>query len=411
MFDYMNMDYEKNLREGFVVCNGCPENLIESRRIQTYLETNGWHCDGNPATADLIIFNACALSEERENLSKKIITTIQKRRRTDSQLIVCGCLSKIDPETLREVYEGPLIGEQELYQLDKIINATSPIEQIHSNQILDRYSFRETGVLKNIAGLVMRSLGWLYINSGSKINLRRNDPHIFYIQTSTGCLGNCTYCAIRNARGKIKSKPINKIMLEFKDGLRRGFQEFSLLGTDLGPQGRDLGYNLVDLLQEMVKEKGEYRIGLRNVHPYFLKLMLNDLEPILYTGKIWYMGIAAESGSNRILNLMKRNYAREDYQECIQRVKKANPSLKVRTQMMVGFPTETEHDFIESIRLLDQVDLDFIEVYKYSPRPNTVAKAMKGQISNRIAQFRLYRMLAKAQSLLLLNTLKHKLKS
>ena len=134
-------------------------------------------------------------------------------------------------------------------------------------------------------------------------------------------------------------------MDEFKAGISLGFKEFSLMGTDLGPYGRDLGYNLADLITKMVNEKGDFKIGLRNIHPLFLKQMINDLVPAFATGKIWFTGVAVESGSDRILKLMKRGYSVGDFKEGIQRLKKAHPNLFISTQIMVNFPTETKNDF------------------------------------------------------------------
>lgn len=389
----------KPVKKAYVSSIGCPENLMDSARVRVYLEENGWHIVDDPTTADLILFNTCARTKYATSMSLNIFKELQQKAKDDSQVIVWGCLPKIDPEALRQVYQGPTFGERDLYQLDEIIHAVKPIAEITANEVCSRYQYRKRkrDGWETISQLPIRLLGWYdrhYLEG--KINIHRpGDPSIFYIKIATGCLGDCTFCAIRHSRGKIKSKPIEKVMDELREGLSQGFRNFSLMSTDDGPYGRDLGYTLADLLQEMVKEKDEYRIGLRMMNPYFLKQMLNDLEPILATGKIRQMGIAALSGSNRILTLMRRNHTAEDIKECVQRVRMAYPDLLIRTQFMVGFPTEKERDFAESMRLLDEAKFDFVEVYRFSPRPGTPAEKMEGQVPGVIALFRQYRMVSK----------------
>ncbi len=193
----------------------------------------------------------------------------------------------------------------------------------------------------------------------------------------------------------MKSKSIDKIMDEFREGLAQGYKNFALMGTDVCSFGRDLGYTLADLLREMVKEKGKYRIGIRNLSPMYLNQMLDDLEPIFATGKIWLTLIPTQSGSDRILKLMGRPYTIETLKETIRRLKRACPDLKIRTQIMVGFPTETKQDFAASMRLLDEVKFDYVEVYRFSSRTGTPAKKMQGRVPYGVALLREYRMKCK----------------
>ena len=170
----------------------------------------------------------------------------------------------------------------------------------------------------------------------------------------------------------------------------------NLLGTDLGWQGRDKGYTLVDLLQQMIEEKGDYRIGLRNVNPYILYRMLDELERVFFSNRIWYLGAAAESGSDRILKLMGRAYTVEEFKQSIDTLRRASPKLVIRTQLIVGFPTETDEDFQQSMRLIDDVKFDFVEIYPFSVRPGTYAAELEGQCSQEVIKDRYRRMVKKA---------------
>lgn len=390
-----------------MISNGCPENLIDSARVKAFLRENGWQIVAEPQKANLVVFNACAFSTRMENMSLEIIKDLKEKTDSQARLIVWGCLPKIDPAVLEQAYQRPSFGEDEITRFDEIIGANISVGDVTANEVCPRYYYQKSGLPNVIQQLPGRFLRRCYNYLDAKVDLyNRRDSDIFYIKVSSGCLGNCSYCAIRHSRGRIKSKPIDMIIAEFRHGLERGFHNFSLLGTDLGPQGRDLGYNLADLLGEMVKEKGEYRIGIRNVHPFFLKQMLDEITPVLATGKIWYMGMAAESGSDRILSLMGRNYTAADVRQCVQRVKKANPNIVIRTQFMVGFPTETERDFAESYRLLSTLDFDCVEVYVFSPRPNVPANQMPGQVPYRTALLRQSRMLGKMLPRLILKNIR-----
>jgi tRNA A37 methylthiotransferase MiaB len=155
----------------------------------------------------------------------------------------------------------------------------------------------------------------------------------------------------------------------------------------------------------MVSENGDFKIGLRNIHPLFLKQMINELVPAFATGKIWFTGVPVESGSDRILRLMKRGYSIADVKEGIRRLKEAHPDLCIQTQIMVNFPTETAKDFAESVSLFDELDFDYAEIYAFSPRPDTAAADMAGRVPGRVAYFRELRMVTRALSHALSNRL------
>jgi tRNA A37 methylthiotransferase MiaB len=180
--------------------------------------------------------------------------------------------------------------------------------------------------------------------------------------------------------------------------LGKGFRYFGLLATDLGAYGRDLGCSLVDLLVELAKEKGDYRIGLRNVNPYHLNEMFEELRPIFSSEKIWFLSSAIESASDRILRLMRRRCKIQDFKNCIRILNKESPNILLRTQLIVGFPTETREDFRMSLHLLDELEFDWVEVYKFSPRRGTPAATMAGQVPKKIKTTRFRQLSLKAMT-------------
>jgi MiaB/RimO family radical SAM methylthiotransferase len=388
---------EQISKTAYLSCNGCPENLFDTGYVRKYLIHNGWHITDNLENADLILFNACGLTSTLELSSLKIIMDLKARSKAGSRLLVWGCLPKINSEALQKVYDGPFLGERELFfQIDEIIHAKSPIESITNNdEIYQCHTNKNSWPVEMYLSLS----NWVLkrrVARGYRNNLYRiGSNSIFYIKTSSGCLGHCTYCAVRLSRGTIKSKSLDSIVREFKSGLAAGYKEFSLLGTDLGYQGNDLGYNLCDLLNELIKHEGVYKIGIRNINPNVLGQLIDTLEPIVKTGKVWYIGLPAESGSNRILKLMGRKYTTEEYVDYFKRLKTAYPEIVIRNQMLVGFPSETERDFAFSLKLVSSLNFDFTEIYPFSRRPGITADKLKGQLPGYLIRLRYCRMLTR----------------
>lgn len=390
-----------NIEKVSVLTNGCPENRIDSARVRDFFLKNGLKSVNNFKDADLILFNACALTHYNEVRSLAIIDHIKAHKKPNASLIVFGCLAKINENLLREVYPGPTFGSDDIDRLDQIFNYKIKTKYIHSNYLiplttLNKYkwfllSCKEYGLSVTLQKLITAGFWAKKIKTVHSYN-----PKTFCIKISTGCLSNCSYCGVKLSRGPIKSKSIENIYSEFDEGLRDGFNEFALMGTDIGAYGRDQGSNLALLLTKLLEKDGDYKIKLRNINPKFLITLLPELYEIFKTGKITYLISAAQSGSNRILKLMKRGYYIQDFKSAIVDLKREFPNIQIRTQIMVGFPGETEDDFHDSIQLLDEVKFDFVEVYMYQTRPGTAASKMDNQVPKKVALRRWQKLFNKA---------------
>lgn len=362
-------------KNAHIICSGCPESRIDASRVRQFLELNGWIITKKIENADLIMYRGCGLTRVNVEASVDIIKDLQKRKKETAKLIVWGCLSKIDKESLRAVYSGITFSEDQIDVLDKVLKPEISIGEIVSNSILAPSQIEWTG----IGGL----FGWFEDYLSTKFSIVGNEK-IFQIKVSTGCLDNCSFCGVRISRGVINSKSIPQVVTEFKNGLNKGFRYFGLLATDLGAYGQDNGQTLVDLLAALTKIKGDFKIGLRNINPVHLIALFDRLRPFLASGKIWFLSSAAESGSNRMLKLMRRRYSIQEYIKCIRKLNAEYPHIFFRTQMMVGFPTETDKDFEMTMRLTDEVRFDWVEVYTFSPAKNTDASFMSNQVPEEI---------------------------
>ncbi len=382
----------------YVTANGCPESRIDSARMVKLFRKNGWKITSDFRKADIIFFNACGLTEETEKESLSIINYLKTKKNPSTEFIVWGCLPKINNSCIREIYQGITFGSDDLTRVDEMFAFEKKAENIHANFLIPLFHFgEENRNSKNsrIRRILVNPLKLMKMYSVDQaINVY--GPGIFLIKVSTGCLSNCSYCAVKLSRGNLKSKSIDSIIKEVKKGLEKNYKEFGLIGTNVGAYGRDLGINLVILLREIIKMKGDFKIRLRNIQPRFLIEMMPELREIFQTGNISYLSTAAESGNDRILSLMNRGYTISNFKETIRIMNKEFPKIMIRSQLMVGFPTESEEDFKDTCRLLDEVSLDYVEVYMFQKRPGIRAAEMKGQIDRKTKRIRYYRLLMKS---------------
>jgi len=185
---------------------------------------------------------------------------------------------------------------------------------------------------------------------------------------------------------------MEQVLREFTEGLENKYTEFTLMGTDTGSYGRDKDTNLAQLLKEILKVDADYKINLRNVQPRFFINMMPDLIDVFRSGRIAFINSAFESGNDRILKLMNRGYNAKEYTDAMLTIKKESPKTKIRTQALVGFPSETEEEFLDTVRLVDKIGFDFVEIFMFQPRPKTKAAKMEQQIPERIVKRRYLRL-------------------
>jgi threonylcarbamoyladenosine tRNA methylthiotransferase CDKAL1 len=371
-----------------VICNGCPENRIDVALAEKYLEKTGYLSTKDWHEADIILFNACGHTIETATGSLNIIKQIEAEKKENQQLIVWGCLPKIDAATLKSQYPGLSFPGADLSELKKILNSEISTDKMAANKLGYLWAKRASraenkfNAFNSLKQFLSKPSMWWIKTLEANFNLVQ--PDTFYIKASSGCLGSCSYCVIRKSRGSVKSKSFDEVLEEFKQGLLEGYKKFSLIGTDLGCYGFDNKSNLAELLNELIKVPGDYKINIRNANPAFLKGIMNDFIPVLKSNKIRYIELPVESGSNRILKLMNRNYTIEEFKDLIAQLRQACPELIIRTQLIVGFPTETEQEFLESMRLIDEVAFDYVEVYRFSDRPGALAEPIVPKVPEEV---------------------------
>ncbi|MBM3712280.1 MAG: radical SAM protein [Actinobacteria bacterium] len=378
----------------------CIENRLDGSLFKEFFKRNGWKIVNDASEADLILFNSCAFNKIEEDYSIKKIIQFKNEKNPGSRLVVCGCLPSINKEKLDNCFNGITFGPTSIHKLNELIDAKIGISEITSNYLpedMSRYLSRKTQILNKIR--IYTTLFFMnlkkYIDIPDVLERRFcpyisfEDPKMFYIKISTGCLNNCSYCAIKRAKGNVKSKPVKKIINEFRNGLKSGYKLFVLCGDDAGSYGRDINTNLAFLLKEMLKEGGDFKLFIRYLEPNWLISMFPDLKELFRSNKIAFINCPVQSGSNKIIKLMNRNYDIEKLKKCFYELRRDVPSLFLMTYIMVGFPGETDKDFNLTVKFLKEVKFDEAIVFEYTNRPKTISSMMKNQVPDSVKKKRL----------------------
>lgn len=360
----------------YLASAGCPRRAVDSQKIADYLEANNLKYTQDFKDADLIIVSTCAALKSREDLSKTAITWYQEQKNADSKIVVAGCLGKINPEVKKEFEEVAFISPREIDILDEIIAAKVRFKDIPDPNQIGSYPLFPDKPERQAKGDRLNK----------RLDLAVEKKDLFTLRVATGCLGNCSYCAVKFAVGELESKPIDALLNEFKSGLDQGFKHFVLIAGDVGCYGVDIGTSAIELLSELFAVEGSYKIIIKEFNAQWVVKYFQDLLKIFKENyeKIDYIVVPVQSASNRLLRLMKRPYTIEDVKTYLNIIKTEVPDLQISTHIMVGFPGETEEDFKESLEFIKEYEFPFVDIYAYDDRPNTAASQMDDKVPQKI---------------------------
>ncbi|MEJ2727542.1 MAG: MiaB/RimO family radical SAM methylthiotransferase [Deltaproteobacteria bacterium] len=364
----------------FLASAGCPRRAVDSQKIADYLEANNLVYTQDFKEADLIIVSTCAALKSREDLSKTAVSWYQKQKHQNAKIVVAGCLGKINPEVKKEFKDLAFISPREIDTLDNLIAAKVPFKDIPDPNQIGSFPLFPDKPERQAKGARLNK----------RLDLAYEKKDLFILRVATGCLGNCSYCAVKFAVGKLESKPLGAIVKEFKSGLDQGFKHFVLIAGDVGCYGVDIGISAVELLSELFAVEGSYKIIIKEFNAQWIVKYFRDLLKIFKENyeKIDYIVVPVQSASNRMLRLMKRPYTIEDVKKYLQIIKTEVPALQISTHIMVGFPGETEEDFQESVDFIKEYEFPFVDIYAYDDRPNTAASRMADKIPQEIIDLR-----------------------
>lgn len=346
---------------------GCQMNDHDSEKIAWILDGMGYEVTENREEADFIIFNTCAV---RKSAEEKVFGQLGelkdlKRRNPNLVLSVCGCM--MQREDIREVV-------LKKYRQVDIIFGTNNIHKLP--QLITRHN--ETG--KTIVDINEE-------NREIEENIDANRTYSFkaYVNIMYGCNNFCTYCIVPYTRGRERSREPESIVSEIRDLAKNGCMEVTLLGQNVNSYGKTLerDYSFADLLKEINDIEGLERIRFMTSHPKDISDELIECFGTL--DKLCnHLHLPIQSGSDNVLKTMNRKYTKKDYLTIIEKIKNRVSDIALSTDLIVGFPGETDEDFEETLDVVKQVKYDLAYSFLYSIREGTKAASMENQVDDKV---------------------------
>jgi len=377
----------------------CDRRGLDANKTRTYLLKNNYLIVNKPKDADIIIFFACAALN---SITERSLKKIKKLKKYHANLIVAGCLPEIEEERLSEIFQGRTLSTKDLDKMDQLFpGIVQPFSTIEDANIVFRNRADRTvqGIFrKSIQALPVIDAMYLWIKKdilrfifGKSVLLYKylQDTSTYHVRISTGCLGECSYCAIKKGIGSCVSKPVADCLNEFEKGLKQGYTMFILDGDDTGAYGLDIHTRFPELLERITQIPGNYAITISNFQPVWLVKYIDDLERIFQRNKIEGFQCPIQAGSTRILQLMNRYSDTEKIKEALLRVKQSSPQISVITDYILGFPAETEEDFQETLDYIKTINFDGGMVISFSLNTGTKAENIGPKVPQDVMKKRL----------------------
>lgn len=362
-----------------VVTYGCQMNLHESEKISGILSGMGMSAVNEPENADVVVFNTCCIRDTAERRALGNIGKMKELKKKNKNLliVVTGCMTQ---------QNGFAENMKERYQYVDVILGTHNISDLE-NQIRIRLEKK-----KRVAA-VLDTDG--YIDDETTPVTRTSFPNA-WVNINYGCNNFCTYCIVPYVRGRERSRDMKSIISECEKLIKDGYKEITLLGQNVNSYGNDVpdeNVNFANLLREVAKIDGKFRIRFMTSHP---KDLTEDVvKAIRDNDKICNnIHLPIQAGSNSVLKNMNRRYTREHYLGLIDMIRRYLPDCGITTDIMVGFPYETEEDFLDTMDIVEKVRFSTAFTFIYSVRKGTQAAEMP-QIPYEIKQNRIKRLIAR----------------
>ena len=362
------------MRRLFIQTYGCQMNDHDSERMAGLLAPDGYRLTDRVEEADLILMNTCSIRDKAEQKAFSELGRIQQLQRQRPDLIVgvAGCMARQEGAALlqRLPWIRLVFGSKQIDQLPRLLHETLA-------------SGRPVVAVDDPSGIA------------PSLPAQRKPGVRAWVSIMEGCENHCSFCVVPHTRGRERSRRSGEIVAEVSELAAQGYREVTLLGQNVNSYGRtsNEGIDFADLLRMLDGIEGLARIRFATSHPLAVtdKMIraLADLPTVCE-----HLHLPLQSGSDRILARMRREYTRADYRRRVEALRAAVPELALTTDIIVGFPGETEDDFARTLEAVREFSFTALFAFKYSPRPNTAALTLDGRVDEPTASRRLQRLLA-----------------
>ncbi|MDH5769441.1 MAG: tRNA (N6-isopentenyl adenosine(37)-C2)-methylthiotransferase MiaB [Nitrospirota bacterium] len=350
----------------FIRTFGCQMNVHDSEKMLGVLQKDGYFETHDPRKADLIIFNTCGIRQKAEQkfYSELGKTKSYKKRRPEMKVAVAGCIAQHEGGNLftRAPYVDFVFGPQNIHMLHDIVSRRNRSLALEDNPDIAK----------------------------EDLPVKRGDEVKAWVTIMYGCNNYCSYCVVPYTRGRERSRSSENICAEIKELAEQGYKEITLLGQNVNSYRSDI--NFPGLLRRLERVGGIERIRFVTSHPGDLSDELMDAIAEL-TKVCEHIHLPLQSGSNNVLRLMNRRYTYEEYMKKVLRLRDKVQGIAITSDIIAGFPGETEEDHIHTVKALKEIEFDGIFAFKFSSRPGTRAEEMKGHLSKEVKSERLQQIL------------------
>ncbi|MBR9703027.1 tRNA (N(6)-L-threonylcarbamoyladenosine(37)-C(2))-methylthiotransferase [Candidatus Woesearchaeota archaeon] len=327
---------------------GCAHNQADSEMMAGLLEEAGHELVASQKDAELIIFNSCTVKDSSQ---KRFIDEVKKAA-TEKLVVIAGCVPQADPNN-DELKPFSVVGVKQLHKVVDVVEKTAQGKLVKENARTPK-------------------------NPPLVTPIRRRNPFIEIIPVNSGCLGKCTFCKTKHARGRLSSYHHEEILEKARLAIAAGAKELWLTSEDLGAYGRDINTNIVEIGKKVLDLEGEFRVRLGMANPPLILDIVDGIIELLQHTKCYkFLHIPVQSGSNKVLENMRREYLVEEFEELVNKIKKEIPDITIATDIIVGFPGETEEDHKATMKLLKKYEFPVVNISKFYARPDTPAAKMK----------------------------------
>lgn len=378
------------------VHGACNRRLLDAQRIASYFEINGFKVVKKAQDADILFLITCGVSLERESSSIRRIHSLKKM---GGELVVGGCLPAINQHKVLSIHKGLSLPTSELGKIDDYFRDTMQIKFSELGDANRYYAPSLQTFGPNFFHVVIAKLTSL-VRLPTHYMLRKEIPRLignafstreapesppYPVRVSWGCSHRCSYCGIRSAVGKFHSKPLETCLAEFRTGLNNGYAEFELIADDVGAYGIDIGKTFPDLLNSLFDIQGNYTVQIWNLSPVWFVKRQEAFMAVLARGKISGLHYPVQSGSSRILKAMRRFSDTNKIRESLNLMKKCPAKPTVTTDVIVGYPGETDEDIDETVALLCNSRFDSVHMFLYNDVPTADSYTAQAKVPRNIA--------------------------
>ncbi|RLG88416.1 MAG: 2-methylthioadenine synthetase [Thermoprotei archaeon] len=333
----------------YIETYGCALNRADSNLMSNLLKARGHEVISNPDDADIIIVNTCTVRKDTELRVIKRIKTLNKLYGSRKRIIIAGCMVRTQPFTLKRlVPNASLISPQNLHKVCEVVESSTPKYLILGERDISRLPLSLEGV-------------------------------IAYVPIAEGCLGNCSFCITKIARRRLMSYKPELIIKTVSKLVKAGAKEIDLTAQDTGVYGVDLNpkWNLSRLVMEVANIEGDFMIRIGMANPKGILNQLDEFIEVLKHPKVFkFAHIPLQSGDDRVLKVMNRDYTVDDFRYLVKEIRGKVPNVVIATDIIVGHPGEDEEAFMNTVNILKELMIDRVHIAQYSIRPRTLSAAL-----------------------------------